>query len=191
MPRTVATSARTGTRRSSPEQGSVRGSYSGPLLPSDYSADMRTRWEAIQTGFVDDPRIAVQQADELVAAAIKKLAESFRRGTSQAGRGMVQGQRRFHREPAPGSTPLPGVFPPPALDLSRPRPPQIKRSIQAVIRRAIGHLVARLFFSNDYGYTHQAAPGCSLITMAFRNAAAFERPSSGDIRLSSCSMEST
>ena len=51
--------------------------YSGPLLPSDYSADMRTRWETIQTGFVDDPRIAVQQADELVASAIKKLAESF------------------------------------------------------------------------------------------------------------------
>ena len=38
---------------------------------------MRTRWEGIQTGFVDDPRVAVQQADELVAAAIKKLAESF------------------------------------------------------------------------------------------------------------------
>jgi hypothetical protein len=51
--------------------------YSGPLLPPDYSADMRTRWEAIQTGFVDDPRVSVQQADELVAAAIKKLAESF------------------------------------------------------------------------------------------------------------------
>ena len=51
--------------------------YSGPLLAQDYSADMRTRWEGIQTGFVDDPRVAVQQADELVAAAIKKLAESF------------------------------------------------------------------------------------------------------------------
>lgn len=51
--------------------------YSGPLLPSDYSADMRTRWETIQAGFVDDPRIAVKQADELVASAIAKLAESF------------------------------------------------------------------------------------------------------------------
>ena len=58
-------------------QGTSQDQYSGPLLPSDYSADMRTRWETIQTGFVDDPRVAVQQADELVATAIKKLAESF------------------------------------------------------------------------------------------------------------------
>src|SRR5690348_5240276 len=60
-----------------PQAGSSEDRYSGPLLPSEYSGDMRTRWEAIQTGFVDDPRIAVQQADELVASAIKKLAESF------------------------------------------------------------------------------------------------------------------
>jgi membrane peptidoglycan carboxypeptidase len=51
--------------------------YSGPLLAPDFSAEMRTRWETIQTGFVDDPQISVQQADELVASAIKKLAESF------------------------------------------------------------------------------------------------------------------
>jgi sugar phosphate isomerase/epimerase len=51
--------------------------YSGPLLSRDFSEDMRTRWETIQTGFVDDPRTSVQEADELVAAAIKKLAESF------------------------------------------------------------------------------------------------------------------
>jgi hypothetical protein len=49
----------------------------GPLLPLDFSNDMRTRWESIQTGFVDDPRVSVKQADELVANAIKKLAESF------------------------------------------------------------------------------------------------------------------
>jgi len=58
-------------------QGPSEDPYSGPLLAQDYSTDMRTRWEGIQTGFVDDPRVAVQQADELVAAAIKKLAESF------------------------------------------------------------------------------------------------------------------
>src|SRR6476660_5983114 len=60
-----------------PQQKSSVDQYSGPLLPSDYSADMRTRWETIQTGFVDDPRITVQQANELVTSAIKKLAESF------------------------------------------------------------------------------------------------------------------
>jgi hypothetical protein len=50
---------------------------SEPLLSRDFSNEMRTRWETIQTGFVDDPRISVQQADELVATAIGKLAESF------------------------------------------------------------------------------------------------------------------
>ena len=59
------------------DQESAENQYSGPLLPADYSGDMRTRWESIQGGFVDDPRVAVQQADELVAAAIGKLAESF------------------------------------------------------------------------------------------------------------------
>jgi hypothetical protein len=48
-----------------------------PLLPREVSVDMHTRWETIQTEFVDDPRASVQRADELVAAAIKKLAESF------------------------------------------------------------------------------------------------------------------
>jgi len=51
--------------------------HTGSLLGPDFSAEMRTRWEAIQTEFVDDPRTSVQQADELVATAIKKLAESF------------------------------------------------------------------------------------------------------------------
>jgi len=57
--------------------------HAGPLLASDFSDDMRKRWETIQTGFVDDPRVSVQQADELVAAAIKKLAESFADARSQ------------------------------------------------------------------------------------------------------------
>jgi hypothetical protein len=60
------------------EQGGASGDlYAGPLLPHDFSDEMRGKWESIQTGFVDDPRVSVQHADELVAAAIKKLAESF------------------------------------------------------------------------------------------------------------------
>jgi hypothetical protein len=49
----------------------------GPLLPQDFVQDLRTRWDRIQTGFVDEPRSAVQQADELVSSAIKRLADSF------------------------------------------------------------------------------------------------------------------
>ena len=51
--------------------------HAEPLLPRDFSDDMRNRWEGIQGEFVDDPRTSVQQADELVASAIKKLAQSF------------------------------------------------------------------------------------------------------------------
>lgn len=51
--------------------------HNEPLLPTDFSNDMRTRWEGIQTDFVDDPRVSVQHADELVASAIQKLAQSF------------------------------------------------------------------------------------------------------------------
>jgi len=49
----------------------------GPLLPTDYTGDLRTRWDHIQAGFVDEPKTAVQAADELVAQAIKHLAETF------------------------------------------------------------------------------------------------------------------
>src|ERR1700733_9412212 len=49
----------------------------GPLLAPDFVQELRDRWDRIQTGFVDEPRTAVQQADELVASAIKRLAESF------------------------------------------------------------------------------------------------------------------
>jgi len=48
-----------------------------PLLPSDAAQEFRTRWETIQTGFVDEPRRAVEQADGLVAEAIQQLAQSF------------------------------------------------------------------------------------------------------------------
>jgi hypothetical protein len=49
----------------------------GPLLPADYVGELRSRWDRIQAAFVDEPKTAVQQADELVAQAIKRLAESF------------------------------------------------------------------------------------------------------------------
>src|ERR1051325_6270944 len=48
-----------------------------PLFLDDVANDFRNRWNDIQTGFVDEPRQAVQRADELVAQAIKRLAERF------------------------------------------------------------------------------------------------------------------
>ena len=47
------------------------------LFPEEETKDFRTRWTDIQTGFVDEPRRAVEQADALVAEVIKRLANSF------------------------------------------------------------------------------------------------------------------
>ncbi|HTK35612.1 MAG TPA: hypothetical protein VL358_10060 [Caulobacteraceae bacterium] len=49
----------------------------GPLFPGADAEAMRRHWTEIQAAFVDEPRRAVEQADGLVAEAIKKLAEMF------------------------------------------------------------------------------------------------------------------
>lgn len=48
-----------------------------PLIDEDKVTGFRDRWQNVQTGFVDDPKQAVQQADELVAAVISALATTF------------------------------------------------------------------------------------------------------------------
>jgi hypothetical protein len=48
-----------------------------PLFPSEELQGLRTRWKDIQVAFVDEPRRAVEQADGLVASAMKRLAEVF------------------------------------------------------------------------------------------------------------------
>ena len=50
---------------------------STPLFVTTEADSYRSRWEKIQTGFVDEPRQSVEHADELVAAVIKRLAEVF------------------------------------------------------------------------------------------------------------------
>jgi hypothetical protein len=49
------------------------------LLAASEAQQLRSRWEKIQTGFVDEPRKAVQDADALVAQTTKQLADSFSR----------------------------------------------------------------------------------------------------------------
>jgi len=48
-----------------------------PLFSEQEAKDFRSRWSSIQTGFVDEPRKSVEQADELVAQTMQRLAESF------------------------------------------------------------------------------------------------------------------
>jgi hypothetical protein len=47
------------------------------LFPDRECHDFRTRWDDIQIHFVDDPRKAVENADNLVADTMKRLAEIF------------------------------------------------------------------------------------------------------------------
>jgi len=48
-----------------------------PLLSTQETGELRGKWDTIQAGFVDEPRKAVEDADGLVAAAMKRLAETF------------------------------------------------------------------------------------------------------------------
>jgi len=53
------------------------------LMPKRETEDMRERWKTIQASFVDEPRKAVQEADQLVKSAIQQLEEVFREQRSQ------------------------------------------------------------------------------------------------------------
>jgi hypothetical protein len=48
-----------------------------PLFLADVAKEFRARWDTVQIGFVDDPRQAVRQGDELVGEVMKSLAETF------------------------------------------------------------------------------------------------------------------
>ena len=48
-----------------------------PLFSDQTERELRTHWQEIQTGFVDEPRQAVERADQLVAKLMQQLAQSF------------------------------------------------------------------------------------------------------------------
>jgi hypothetical protein len=56
---------------------SMEGQRLAPLFSPGVAQDFRARWDATQISFVDDPRLAVKQADELVAQTMQSLAKSF------------------------------------------------------------------------------------------------------------------
>jgi hypothetical protein len=62
--------------------GSAQAEPLAELFPQDLAEGFRSQWDAVQIGFVDDPKQAVKQADELVAQVMKSLAESFSRQRS-------------------------------------------------------------------------------------------------------------
>ena len=52
------------------------------LFPDEELTGFRTQWESIQTGFVDQPRAAVEQADALVSQVVTRLTDVFARERS-------------------------------------------------------------------------------------------------------------
>ena len=48
-----------------------------PLFAEGETKEFRGEWEAIQIGFVDEPRQSVEKADALVAGVIQRLAAGF------------------------------------------------------------------------------------------------------------------
>ncbi len=47
------------------------------LFPAGEAEGFRSRWTEVQTGFVDEPRSAVEGADSLVAEMMQRLAKVF------------------------------------------------------------------------------------------------------------------
>lgn len=71
--------SREGHREASDSGASASGSVleAQPLFAGAEASELRERWDSIQTGFVDEPRRAVEQADALVADLMQRLASVF------------------------------------------------------------------------------------------------------------------
>lgn len=60
-----------------PSTAATLDEQSAALFLPEEGKEFRGRWDAIQAGFVDEPRRAVEQAENLVAEAMKRLTVVF------------------------------------------------------------------------------------------------------------------
>jgi hypothetical protein len=69
----------------SPHPGAPTGSTAtdSTLFAGGELDNLRSRWDSVQAGFVDDPRQCVHQADDLVADLIEKLTAEFGQARSR------------------------------------------------------------------------------------------------------------
>ena len=63
-----------------------------PLFADNELTDFRRRWQDTQASFVDDPRSAVKNADELVASLMTRLAQVFAEQRGKLEHGWEQGE---------------------------------------------------------------------------------------------------
>lgn len=74
-----------------PPDGAGGAGAGEPLIPADHARQLQSRWEDIQTRFVDEPQTCLQEADQLVDEVIDEI-----RNTLQARRAELEG--RWSRE---------------------------------------------------------------------------------------------
>jgi len=74
---TTADIAESATRDEEAVGGEARPSHTAQLFEPAVVDGLRSRWTEAQTAFVDEPRRAVEQADQLVAETMKRLSERF------------------------------------------------------------------------------------------------------------------
>jgi hypothetical protein len=81
LPRTGLPGQRRLTRRSSI-----------PLFEAGATDDFRVRWLAIQSNFVDEPGVSVEQADLLVAEVMREIDKTFAEKRAKLEPQLVQGE---------------------------------------------------------------------------------------------------
>lgn len=75
-PQSAAPAGRAG-QTSTPLDAANESGRGDALFAEHDMADLRTRWNDVQAGFVDDPRECVQRADGLVSSAVEHLTANF------------------------------------------------------------------------------------------------------------------
>jgi len=66
-----------------PQANATNSERQGSLFVENELAGFQTRWDEVQTSFVDEPRLAVKEADNLVASVVNRIAEQFSREREQ------------------------------------------------------------------------------------------------------------
>lgn len=75
-----------------PEAQSTPGPQVESILNEATLRDFRARWDQVQTSFVDDPRHAVEQADALIGAVVKRIADQLAEDRTKLEEQWSQGQ---------------------------------------------------------------------------------------------------
>ena len=82
-----------------PDAPTATATVDTPLLPRDVLDDFRSRWDAIQVGFVDQPQASVHSAQDLVDQLVDRLSQSFtqQREVLERGSGSGDGDTEAQR----------------------------------------------------------------------------------------------